>query len=96
MDRREFLVKGLPREMAKLFVQLQEAEKSFDLGEKKEGSSSPVDGYSIIMGFPTEELIKAAKQLGIEVGRKDRLQLAKEIVSHYGPPPRAKEEGSSE
>lgn len=95
MDRREFLVKGLPREAAKLFIQLQEVEKSFDL-EGKEGISSPVDGYGIMMAFPMEEMVRAAKELGIDVEGKDRQQLAKEIVSHYGPPPRAKEEGSSE
>ena len=94
MDRREFLIRGLPRELAKLFVQMREAEKTLGLEEKKDISSA-VDGYSILLGFPTEELIKAAKQLGIEVGKKDRLQLAKEIASHYAPP-EAREEGSSE
>lgn len=77
MDRRDFLVKGLLREVMKALI---EVERSINLAEE-EALSSSVES-NIILSYPMDLLVDMAQKMGIAVEGKDRLQLAKEIFSH--------------
>lgn len=76
MDRRDFLVNGLLREIMKLQI---EVERSFNLAEE-EAFLSSVEG-NLVLAYPMTLLVDMAKKMGIDVEGKDRLQLAKEIFS---------------
>ena len=84
MDRRNFLVKGLPREVAKLVVEFERFSEEGEEDEEGEQDffASRESSYSISLAYPMHMLVETAKKLGIDVTGKDRLQLAKEIFSY--------------
>lgn len=77
MDRRDFLLKGLLREIMKFQIEM---ERSYNLEEEKALLSSVES--NIILAYPMDLLVGMAEKKGIDVEGKDRLQLAKEILSH--------------
>jgi hypothetical protein len=82
IDRREFLLRELPREFGKLWF---EWEQCFDEDNREDFFSSYNSSYSISLAYPKKMLIDTAKRLGITTKGKSRLQLAKEIFASKAP-----------
>ncbi|MEG0798368.1 MAG: hypothetical protein RSE47_01435 [Acidaminococcaceae bacterium] len=83
MKRRDFFTKGFPAfvfKMGSAFVETAGLTEP----EQKDYFDSFESCYPLLSEASYEMLVQSAQQLGIEVGNKDKLTLAREIFNKKG------------
>ncbi|MDO4179107.1 MAG: hypothetical protein Q4D21_07945 [Phascolarctobacterium sp.] len=83
MKRRDFFTKGMPAYFFRMGTAFAK-EAGFGEEEKKDYFESFETCYPLLSEVPYDMMVQAAEQLGIEVGEKDKLTLAREIYAIKG------------